>query len=542
MQPAFYDITDTTFFGFSDEEGGAPFHLDDIQTDQIAILKGSIANKTVVHKKLNECFIFTNGIITHIKDGVSMGFMGDLVDNSIKSIRVLQQMIQMKEDPTLSNRIILIGGNRDYNKIRMGIELFFTIDNELPWKWCASLTELKTRLEEKTAEFRQKDLPDYVSFLGAQLKSEVSSGYMSEHDPFKTRIEKMMTKTMGFSHRNVLDELEALKLIPSNEENEENAKMVAVIQMIMSFEWDIEEIPVFLRPYIGLYPKYLRLSHVVAAFKHGEDYGIMSHSGYVPLTSPLALNPVGIKLETPLLEMLGKIEEEKNTMVNQLRICMDTRYNYNLNKTPINRIIKFVQITAPVSNSCGDSCGHKYSPIIGGPKLEEIKVDIGNRSMGGGWDTEDMNSEKYKIKSGETVIKYNIYGHMPKCFFPSLKITGDTKHICLDVSKIEGPTNNNSFAFLMIEDGNASFIGRTYIVNNPSPSHIYKKYIYYAEKIKDADLDHENPRNGIKVKCNGPPTFDRTITIPSSGGRKTRRFRKNKTRRFRKNKTRRSNN
>jgi len=547
MSTAFYDITGTTFFGFSDEEGGAPFHLDDITNDQISILKGSMANKKSVHKKLNQYFQFGNGIITHIEDGVSMGFMGDLVDNSIKSIRVLQQMINMKNILELSKRIILIGGNRDYNKIRMGIELFFTINNELPWIGCNNLRELHDRLAENKTVFRQKALPEYVSFLPEAAKNEVSSEYISQAEPFKKRIVVMTNKTMGFSHVHVLKELKELGLITSVVESEENAKMIALIQMIMSFEWNSQEIPLFLQPYIGLYPKYLRLSHVVAAFKHGEDYGIMSHSGYVPLTSPLALNPDGIKLETPLLEMLKKIEDEKNRMVDQLQVCMDINYDYESNKTAIDRIIKFVQITAPVNNSCGDSCGWKHSPITGGPKLQEIKLDIddSNRSMGGGWDTVDMNSAKYKIKSGETVIKYNIYGHMPKCFFPSLKITGSTKHICLDVSKIDGPTNNDSFAFFMINpDGNSSFIGRTYIKNNPpatnAPNYIDKKYIYYQEEIGNSDLDDKRPRNGINVICNGPPSFSRIITISSSGGKKTKHFIKNKTKRYKKNKTRRS--
>jgi hypothetical protein len=105
---SYYDLTGKKLYCFSDEEGGNPFKLDgSFDTDE----KGIFA-------ELNADFSFNNGLITEFKkDNVSFAFLGDLLDNSKFSIRILEKYITLKN--IIPNRVILIGGNRDFNKIRM---------------------------------------------------------------------------------------------------------------------------------------------------------------------------------------------------------------------------------------------------------------------------------------------------------------------------------------------------------------------------------------------------------------------------------------
>ena len=111
---SYYNLSNTNFFCFSDEEGGAPFIFNSVSDD-----KG-------IPKILNDHFEFTDGIITKLKDNTSFAFLGDLVDNSNHSIRLLESFIRLKSDKP--DNVILIGGNRDFNKVRMGIELYFEED------------------------------------------------------------------------------------------------------------------------------------------------------------------------------------------------------------------------------------------------------------------------------------------------------------------------------------------------------------------------------------------------------------------------------
>jgi hypothetical protein len=64
-------------------------------------------------------------------------------------------------------------------------------------------------------------------------------------------------------------------------------------------------------------------------------------------------------------------------------------------------------------------------------------------------------------KPNGTDITWNIYGHQPRGLFPAVHKEGTTYHICLDVSKIEGQTNKNSYAamILTIDDATTKIFG-----------------------------------------------------------------------------------
>jgi hypothetical protein len=106
---SFYDLTGKRLYCYSDEEGGNPFRLQEDIGD-----KDSIG----IFAQLNSDFILNDGLIVGFKKpDVALSFLGDLLDNNKYSIRLLQSFIKLKhENP---DKVILIGGNRDFNKIRL---------------------------------------------------------------------------------------------------------------------------------------------------------------------------------------------------------------------------------------------------------------------------------------------------------------------------------------------------------------------------------------------------------------------------------------
>jgi hypothetical protein len=121
-----YTFSDVWFF--SDEEGGNPFRFNEDEGRLVDDNKG-------IPELMNSAFEMAEpGFITGLKGETGLAFLGDLVDNERYSLRLLQTMITLKANH--GNRVLLIGGNRDFNKIRIGFELFLqhSVTREVPWK------------------------------------------------------------------------------------------------------------------------------------------------------------------------------------------------------------------------------------------------------------------------------------------------------------------------------------------------------------------------------------------------------------------------
>jgi hypothetical protein len=530
MSECFYDFDKIEnikkFICFSDEEGGAPFTFKDDE-DLLQSVTDNQQNKTVVKALVESSFDCEDGLLTQIKQNIAVGFLGDLLDNNDKSIRVLQKMITLKNQNMTS--VILIGGNRDFNKVRMGIECYMTKDDAL-LPWYKSTNEMYATPKEfidslKTIEFKYrvetKDQIDYLTFGDYNFSS-------------KNRFQEM-TKTLGFVSVNFYNEMKALFPDLNDESTEILDRFTCAMQMILSFEWKLDTIPTFFHDYVGLYTKYIELCHICALFKINDKYGFMSHAGYVHLTSPLGLDLNVTTVTDALLSIMKKSENEKITLLSQLSTLKDaTNQSYTQNLSLHTKIAKFVQLTAPeICN--GKSC-HKFAPIITQSArtsqegyLKEIKLKI----TGGSWkDDDEKSQEKVKVSEGNEVISYNIYGHQPTCFFPTSNKTGETYHICLDVSKTDSDpnasySNNFSFALFIIEKPNSSikFIGRTTLIKGENPKNNYDidktTHLYYNVDIIDDVLNNEKWKKIMNLKeltCAGPFIEDgkRIIDHPNS--------------------------
>ena len=538
------DYNFTELFCWSDEEGGNPFRNWD---------------KNAISDLLDSKFEFSaDGLLIGLKEDVAIGFLGDLLDNEAYSIRVLQAMIRLKD--TYPDRVLLIGGNRDFNKIRMGIELFLQAeDGTLPWTGIADKDGLLARLA-KPFGFRKTHPPEYLlDVLPAWDSSmkEITTGYSTT---IEARVNIMYGKTLGAPLDMMKRELSDLFGFGGGLASDIYAKLICTMQMVMSFHWD--DLPEFLEPFNGLYLTYLRQCHVIASFRINGQTGIMSHAGMPDgtikgnrLTSPFGFQVTEDMPDAMLSIVLNEIEEEKNRLIEVVQGLRDRNYDTETADDETNDLInKYVHMTAGADAKFPAESGviAEASPIVGLQKVatsdrRDIEVQLGGGTFG--WIGRQKGQKIKKVSSGPTTIAYNIYGHAPQGFLPTAyrHTSEGTLHVNLDVSKLEEKANALSFVFLHIDGATTEFIGRikfpkadkntagSITTYTGGATELPNTVHYYIEPIVEKDLSKERPIPGTPNIIVKYVKYDREVTTKAAGGRrKTIRRRSKRSRTSRK--------
>jgi hypothetical protein len=489
---SFYDLTGKRLYCYSDEEGGNPFKLQKEIGD---------TDSKHIFAQLDSDFVFNDGLIVEFKKpDVALTFLGDLLDNSKYSIRLLQSFIRLKQiNP---NSVILIGGNRDFNKIRMGIELYFHDPtkagvDQLPWNGTNNFDELKTRLQNPmyNFQFRDKRVPEYLKDV--KLWDGAIGLLEAEYNKsFHARLDTMFKKTKGVNafgdcgYTFIVDELNDMFALPDASKlrkgDEISARIICMIQMIMAFDWGREGLPHYLESFNGLYIKYLEQCHVISIFAIGGKFGILSHSGYPKkLTFPFGYDSENALMKFSkgsLTNVVANIEREKYELILQVKDKKNYMYSYDADYM----INKFVHLTAATIFDNDEGAKASNSPVVWGQLTQtnqrpEIKVQIkGGKGFRSWIDKDVYHADKIYVNDEDgSMISYNIFGHAPQFFNPTLfrKSAGSTLHVNLDISKIEAnnansnSANNYSFAFLYIDgSGVDKVIGR---IKLPEPIKVF---------------------------------------------------------------------
>ena len=298
----------------------------------------------------------------------------------------------------------------------------------------------------------------------------------------------MLKKTKGIigGYEFIVEELKDIFPILQSQQynfavgNENTAKFVCMIQMIMAFKWTDDELPAYLRDFNGLYIKYLEFSHVIALFQINGKLGVLSHSG-IPqkttnkdflddkkLTYPFGYDWDNDRMNfkpNQLRNVIEGIEREKEKLIAAVQNKKNNLYQSNIDTI----IDKFVHLTAATSFDNVYDATSKNSPVVWGMPIQtQERLDISVQIGGSGytnWIEQDFKvaeDQKIYAENGEQIISYNIFGHTPQHFNPSVYRENHTLHVNLDVSKIEAnfgnknSANNFSFAFFYINGTNGN--------------------------------------------------------------------------------------
>ncbi len=427
ISKSWYDLSDLKLFCTSDLEGGNPFNN----------LRSTGQYASLVTKELNNAFVINkDGNIVNLKCNTAFAFLGDLMDNNPFSIRLMQTMIKLKESKP--RNVILLGGNRDFNKIRMGIELYIHTNNKiLPWIGTNTIQDLLNRLKDTDFEFRHIGIPDYLKDVGTWDKV-INEGKLESYNDNKNisgRLNAMYEFTLGIRSGITFMKTEIENMLDIDLLNYDRLvvdKLICTIHMVMAFDWCEDDLPKYLSQFNGLYQKYLSLCHVIAGFnmnnKNNNKIGILSH-GSLPintndsktkidrtLTYPFGYNandtlfkesqetkfarrnrklgepitPEGLEelrteiapKKSSLLNVISMIELEKNELIREYKELKSSTYNYD----DFPMVTKFVHLTALTQDNNNNQANSTYSPVVWSQpydisNLSDIKLRLSGESV-----------------------------------------------------------------------------------------------------------------------------------------------------------------
>ncbi len=169
----------------SDLEGNCPFRFSD-ETMRVRLQDGTtIDEKTLVinpseisnvNQELMSNFTLEDGIINNIKSpDTALAYTGDLFDNGPYSLKLLTTMLNLKTYNR--SRVILIGGNRDFNKLRLGIELAVNITkpDEEPYDLFTNIEHNLEEILNYSFTYKLKDVPPYLNDDKWAMSREIST-------------------------------------------------------------------------------------------------------------------------------------------------------------------------------------------------------------------------------------------------------------------------------------------------------------------------------------------------------------------------------
>jgi hypothetical protein len=497
---------DTTVYCFSDIESNMPQEIKDLMfhtNDK----KPDIEYTPIDLKKERKAIVFT----------------GDLIDRGAYTVRNLLNMLNLKVKN--NDNVILICGNRDINKIRMYHECCIEEIDEKILKKGSELTTIESIIG-RLKQIENDD--DIFENSGCEIAASINiQGIVNPHDDYKklkntttvppkyrkkydknfklsyhddiSRITDIYTKTLGSNNQIKFfnDEFNALfkkddgtNLFGFTVEDEEKdqfkkgiendpryillLKFIAMMNMVMGKNRkdggeEYKNLPECLKPYNGLYIKYLEKCHIISKFTIDgvkDNIYIASHSGipYKKATETTGFfyipNDVG---EEPKLKPKNNyyIQNIKN-INNNFNIFIERIINNTVEYTD-DDFKKYVAMGASCMSNTITELTSEASPIVSSSVIGKIR-------------DESLKSLSSLNIGGATKI-YNIFGHQPSGFTPQINRvidSGDSSdssdsggltsyHIDLDVSKAEdaaGISNKKSFVYLTLNNSENNLVGK----------------------------------------------------------------------------------
>jgi len=437
-------------------------------------------------------------------------FTGDLIDRGPYCIRNLLVMLNLKKFNKLN--VILACGNRDLNKIRMYhecciksiedriidikkghrnpdisiIDIINILKNMDKIEFFNSMETIAKNINIKGIVTDKKDIK---ALNNGTVDEAFKLSYSDEID----RIPKMYLHTLGSPDQIEFFKEEYIGLFNLNktifdEDITLLYKFIAMMNMVMGKIWS--NLPDVLRPYNGLYIKYLEKCHIIASITIGDKLCFASHSGvpyynnkeghvsrfYIP--NEIGIENKYVSRDNP--ENIRTLNKHFNNFIANIET-----FDYKSDEFK-----RYITVTAGCEETVRPYTSNA-SPIVSSVNLTLIQ-DKSNKSL-----------EFLEIYKEDRVVAkiYNIFGHQPSGFLPYINkvptVHGNaiSYHIDLDISKAEntgGISNKMSFVYLKITKDNDRLYGKTvttlkYNAVKKNHSQDDVNNIIHLEKIADKE-------------------------------------------------------
>jgi hypothetical protein len=426
---------------------------------------------------------------------------GDIVDNEKYDIRLLKAI-------TGNNDLFACTiGNRDLNKLRLGLECFIvkkSNQNEviLPWQgWkgedfesnCLAIAENFNTNKTDTYKFLiDKD----INFLKTRLSKRGTIQVWNNLDDVfvndLNRINNIYKDTLGAANTpvfraNELVEILQIQTLPTKMDTNAIYVATAISNMVMAFEWPdnlLKGLPAKFIALNGLYVKYLRNADIIKIFKYAYGkFGVMSHAGLPPaLSSPMGYGPKSNgNSSSSLVDIIVGINKDKNDFLTNFNIpdSINAEFLANHKQMWLDNL-QYIDLCANIGD-IGTYAGSKYSPIVS-HSTNQINthplIKLVNNSrylnssiyMGGAWPNNDIKPISWTPSPPPPppqLISLNIFGHQPQGLFPTVIRTGQTMHVCLDVSMLNRKSliETGNYACMYIGPSGANSILGKLVIN-----------------------------------------------------------------------------
>jgi nicotinamidase/pyrazinamidase len=510
---AHYDNLPLPIYCFSDEEGGAPFQFDSNAKAEAKQLIDDLQKTFEFDKNIGIIKKIKRSNSSNQRAGGSLIFLGDAQDNSEFDIRILLNLMNIKD--LNDGNCILIHGNRDINKIRMFDEFCIVKSvggvNQWPWKtfkelnkpgefnlMCASISQ--DFGIDKTYRFKNsiESLSGAFDKNTVVFKRHLELSFTAELD----RVPRLYENTFGAPNAinyRIKELKDHCKIeVGDGKDKGKAAQHVAVciLNMVMGANWspeDLEGLPESIKCLNGLYIKYICFSHTFATFvTEANENGAVSHGGFPfydgkhQLSSPLGRVIEGaeevVSIEKAMKELNTTIQELVNLFdiqkpENATKLLADNYLLRGAENDKNSLIERYIMMSAGVGcieKDPAEKCTHTHemSPIVSatGAQYDKSVRDI------------------FIEKNGQrTAMHYNIFGHMPVGLYPKTWKHEHTLHVCVDVSKAEtfnAMATNTSFALFVIKGKSlSSLIGRIKFPDKTDKMYVMNDIAYLGKNV-----------------------------------------------------------
>ena len=470
---------DTNIYCFSDIESNMPNEI-----------------KTLMFQNTEDKIDYTPIDLVNAKRAIV--FTGDLIDRGAYTIRNLLNMLKLKEK--YPNNVILIGGNRDVNKIRMYFECcipsiestIFNTNN----KTITDIIELLKNIpDNKIFKNSICEIADTLNIEGivnplgkyketpdAIKRKIVDINFVESYRNDIFRIQDMYANTLGSLNQVKFFRDEFIELFGKDgkdlfgftDDDFENdqfkkevytegkykllLKFIAMMNMVMGKyrkegTEEFKKLPQCLQKYNGLYIKYIEKNHIMAAFTKKNNLYITSHSG-IPYGKSATQNDtnnyffipseIGEAPSNPENQdykyNIEKLNSDFNTFIINVK---DNKINYNDEEFK-----KYVAMVANCKDITITGLNSTASPIVSSATIDKMRGESVNSL-----NIFNNNGHGYRYSK-----IYNIFGHQPGGFTPYVNRVRDNDftsyHINLDISKAENPagiSNKKTYVYLLID-------------------------------------------------------------------------------------------
>ncbi len=486
-----YDWTTTTIdkiYCFSDLEGRIPDLVNESDGNLIGDIesekKQNTANINRIINILNSKKIIYNDGVTEttqekeefdLESNEAIIYTGDIMDRGENWIQLMKRFLRLKEKH--NDRVILIGGNRDFNKIRLIDEFWLDFKDKdknengemvvisEADRFPTTIDEVFSKLKNINKPFKYKicALADiYTKAYNEQIPPWGDTGFeifLNNAD----RVSKTYGVMMGagkslefYDFKDFFYTDEDIKYAKSLDPTKKQI-LIAFLNMCMGLEW--KSFPSFIKPEInGLYIKYMKQCHFIAAFKYNNKYGIVSHGG-VPVKDNKFVIPLSNindrSNDGNIVAAIENLNTWKDNFIDKFTIDEYVNQDFKLrNSNDFKTMVYMTADSKEVEIDRDIKTNSAYSPAAS-------MVNLG-----------DSGPLQLILKENKNVLKfekdvklyYNIFGHQPCGYVPSISqdvIVKDDNpqdityihHVCVDISKAESIdyANKKSFAMMIIK-------------------------------------------------------------------------------------------